>query len=60
MKKLEAEFMKIAKSPEVVARLKAIGVEAVGSSTDEFSRTLVADIARWGEVARSANIKIEQ
>jgi tripartite-type tricarboxylate transporter receptor subunit TctC len=60
VKKLEAEFMKVAKSPDVVARLKAIGVEAVGSSTEEFSRTLVSDIARWGEVARSANIRIEQ
>jgi tripartite-type tricarboxylate transporter receptor subunit TctC len=60
VRKLEAEFMKIAKSPEVVAKLKAIGVEAIGSSTDEFSRTLVSDIARWGAVARSANIKIEQ
>jgi tripartite-type tricarboxylate transporter receptor subunit TctC len=60
VRKLEAEFMKIAKSPDVTARLKAIGVEAIGSSTEEFSRTLVSDIARWGEVARSANIKIEQ
>ena len=60
VKKLEAEFMKIAKMRDVVARLKAIGVEAVGSSTEEFSHTLVSDIARWGGVARSANIKIEQ
>jgi tripartite-type tricarboxylate transporter receptor subunit TctC len=59
VKKLETEFMKIAKSPEVVAKLKAIGVEAIGSSTEEFSHTLVSDIARWGAVARSANIKIE-
>src|SRR6516162_818439 len=55
VRKLEAEFTKIARSPEVIARLKAIGVEAVGSSTEEFSRTLVSDITRWGEVARSAN-----
>jgi tripartite-type tricarboxylate transporter receptor subunit TctC len=60
VKKLEAEFIGIAKMPDVVARLRSIGVDAVGSSTEEFSRTLVSDIARWGEVARSANIKIEQ
>jgi tripartite-type tricarboxylate transporter receptor subunit TctC len=60
VKKLEAEFIKIARSPEVAAKLKAIGVEAVGSSSEEFSRILVSDIARWGEVARSANIRIEQ
>ena len=38
VKKLEAEFMKIAKQPDVAARLKQIGIEAVGTSTDEFTK----------------------
>jgi len=57
--KLEAEFMRISKMPDVVARLKALGIDVVGNSTEEFTRILSADIARWGEVARSANIRIE-
>jgi tripartite-type tricarboxylate transporter receptor subunit TctC len=60
VKKLEAEFVKIAKLPDVVARLKAIGVDAVGTSTDEFTKIIQSDIARWGEVVKSADIKIEQ
>jgi tripartite-type tricarboxylate transporter receptor subunit TctC len=60
VKKLEGEFMKIARMPDVAARLKAIGVDAVGTSTDEFTKILQSDIARWGEVAKSSNIKIEQ
>ena len=60
VKKLEAEFMKIAKLPDVASRLKAIGVDAVGTSTDEFSKILQSDITRWGDVVKSANIKIEQ
>jgi tripartite-type tricarboxylate transporter receptor subunit TctC len=60
VRKLEAEFMKIAKQPDVAARLKQIGIEAVGNSTDAFTKILAADIVRWGEVAKSANIKIEQ
>jgi len=60
VKKLEGEFMKIAKLPEVASRLKAIGVDAVGTSTEEFTKTLQDDITRWGDVAKSANIKIEQ
>jgi tripartite-type tricarboxylate transporter receptor subunit TctC len=59
-KKLEAEFMKIAKLPDVAARLRAIGVDAVGTSTDEFTKIVQSDITRWGQVAKSANIKIEQ
>jgi tripartite-type tricarboxylate transporter receptor subunit TctC len=59
VRKLEGEFMKIAKDPDVIARLKPLGVETVGSSTEEFSKILAADIARWGDVARTANIKVE-
>jgi tripartite-type tricarboxylate transporter receptor subunit TctC len=44
----------------VVARLKLIGVDPVGSSSEEFAKVLAADIARWGAVARAANIKMEQ
>jgi tripartite-type tricarboxylate transporter receptor subunit TctC len=60
VKKLEGEFMKIARLPDVAARLKTIGVDAVGTSSDEFTQIMQSDITRWGEVARSANIKIEQ
>jgi tripartite-type tricarboxylate transporter receptor subunit TctC len=60
VKKLEGELMRIARLPDVVARLKLIGVGPVGSSSEEFARVLAADIARWGAVARAANIKIEQ
>jgi tripartite-type tricarboxylate transporter receptor subunit TctC len=60
VRKLEAEFMKIAKQPDVIARLKPLGVETVGSSSKEFSQVLAADIARWGDVAKAANIKVEQ
>jgi tripartite-type tricarboxylate transporter receptor subunit TctC len=60
VKKLEGEFIKIAKMPEVAARLKAVGVDAVGTSTDEFTKILQNDITRWGEVVKTSNIKIEQ
>src|SRR5215475_11012152 len=50
-KKLEDEFMRISKMPDVVARLKALGIDVVGNSTDEFTRILAADITRWGDVA---------
>jgi len=52
--------MKIAKQPDVIARLKPLGVETVGSSRKEFSQILAADIARWGDVAKAANIRVEQ
>jgi tripartite-type tricarboxylate transporter receptor subunit TctC len=60
VKKLEGEFMKIARLPDVASRLKAIGVEAVGTSTQEFTDILKSEVTRWGDVVKSANIKIEQ
>ena len=60
VKKLEAEFMRIARLPDVIARLKPLGIDTVGNSSEEFSKILAADIARWGEVAKAANIRIEQ
>jgi tripartite-type tricarboxylate transporter receptor subunit TctC len=60
VKKLESEFMRIARLPDVIARLKPLGIESVGNSSDEFAKILVSDIARWTEVAKAGNIKMEQ
>jgi tripartite-type tricarboxylate transporter receptor subunit TctC len=60
VKKLEGELMRIARLPDVIARLKPLGIESIGNSSDEFARILVSDIARWTEVAKAGNIKMEQ
>ena len=60
VKKLEGELMGIARLPDVISRLKPLGIESVGNSSEEFSKILAADIARWGAVAKAANIKMEQ
>jgi len=60
VKKLEGELMRIARLPDVIAHLKPLGIESIGNSSEEFARILAADIARWGAVAKSANIRIEQ
>jgi tripartite-type tricarboxylate transporter receptor subunit TctC len=58
--KLEAEFVRIARLPDVIARLKPLGVRTVGNSSEEFTRILAADIMRWSEVAKAGNIRMEQ
>jgi tripartite-type tricarboxylate transporter receptor subunit TctC len=59
VKKLEGELMRIARLPDVIARLKPLGIESVGNSSEEFARILASDIARWTEVAKAGNIKME-
>ena len=60
VRKLEAEFVRIARLPDVVARLKLLNIDSVGNSSEEFSRIIAADLERWREVARAGNIKIAQ
>ena len=60
VKKLESELRRIVREPDVVAKLKPLGIQPVGNASEEFARTLISDIARWTEVARAGNIRIEQ
>jgi tripartite-type tricarboxylate transporter receptor subunit TctC len=58
--KLEAEFVRALKSPDVAARLKELGVEPSGNTSQEFARIIERDLARWTAVAKANDIKFEQ
>ena len=58
--KLEAEFIRIARLPDVVSRLKLLNIDSVGNSSEEFSRIIASDLERWKAVARAGNIKMAQ
>ena len=58
--RLEAEFIRIARLPEIVSRLKSLNIDSVGNSSEEFSRIIAADLERWKAVARAGNIKMAQ
>jgi tripartite-type tricarboxylate transporter receptor subunit TctC len=60
VKKLDDEIMRIVRLPDISARMRELVVEPEGNTSEEFSRIVAADIARWSAVAKAANIKIEQ
>jgi tripartite-type tricarboxylate transporter receptor subunit TctC len=60
VKKLETEFIRIARLPDVVSRLKFLNIESVGNSSEQFSKIIASDLERWAAVAHAGNIKIEQ
>ena len=60
VRKLEAEFIRIARLPDVVSRLKLLNIDSVGNSSEEFSRIIAGDLERWKAVARAGNIKMAQ
>jgi tripartite-type tricarboxylate transporter receptor subunit TctC len=57
--KLEEAYRTAVRRPEIVKRLADIGLIVVGTSSAEFTRAVADDTARYGEVIRVANIKLE-
>lgn len=57
--RLNTEINHALQHPEIRERFAAMAVEIVGGTPEAFGRYIHAEIKRWGEVARAANIKIE-
>ena len=58
--KLEAAAMEAIKSPDVSAKLSNLGVEPSGMPGAEFAQIIDRDLHQAIEVARTANVKIEE
>jgi tripartite-type tricarboxylate transporter receptor subunit TctC len=50
--RLNAEFVRALRTPEVSARLSADGAVPVGSSASEFAAYLRSELAKWGRVIK--------
>jgi tripartite-type tricarboxylate transporter receptor subunit TctC len=59
VERLHAAIVKALKTPGVAQRLAAEGAIVIGSTPEEFSRHLKAELARVGKVVRAAAIRIE-
>ena len=60
VKKLEAAARRIAASDDFKARLKDLSGTSIGSSADELTAQMHAEVKRWSAVVKTANIKFEQ
>ena len=59
VRKLNTELMAVLRAPEVQARLRAEGVEPVGSTPQEMAELLRAEFARWGPLVRESGARAE-
>ena len=57
--KLDAEFRKALAAPDVRERLAAQSADIVAAGPREFGAMIRRDAARWREVVKTANIKID-
>jgi tripartite-type tricarboxylate transporter receptor subunit TctC len=57
--RLNQEIVRYLKTPEAKERLLNIGVEAIGSSPEQFEAAVRADMTRLGKVIKDAGIRAE-
>ena len=57
--KLSRETARILKAPDANARLAELGAEPVGSTPEQFSALIKAEIAKWAKVIKGANVELQ-
>ena len=57
--KLNAELVRILRTPEIAQQFAAHGVEAAHSTAEEFVAVIRSDLQKWGKVIGEAGIKGE-
>lgn len=57
--RLNAEVNRALGDADLRERFAALGVETLGGSPEAFARYMNAELKRWGEVVKAANIRIE-
>jgi tripartite-type tricarboxylate transporter receptor subunit TctC len=57
--RLNAEIKKAAATPDVSAKLAALGFGAVASDPDQFGARILVEITKWAKVINEAKIKID-
>jgi tripartite-type tricarboxylate transporter receptor subunit TctC len=57
--KLQREIAAVLQTDKVKERYAVLGIDPVGNTPEQFTEQIKADLARWGEVVKAANIKVE-
>jgi tripartite-type tricarboxylate transporter receptor subunit TctC len=59
VEKLQRELQAALRTPFVRERYATLGIEPVGNTPREFFEQVRADLLRWAEVVKAANVKVE-
>lgn len=60
IQKLNAEFLRAGRHPEILKRLAASGQTQGGSTVEEFRAILASETERWRNLARDAKLNLKQ
>jgi tripartite-type tricarboxylate transporter receptor subunit TctC len=59
MVKVGSDVARVVKLPDVAERMKALGIEPIGASGDEWARLLKADAERYSKAVKISGAKVE-
>lgn len=59
LQKISTDIGQVVRSAEVVARMQQLGMEPVGSSSEQYTAQIRQDIDKWAAIVKSAGIKLE-
>jgi tripartite-type tricarboxylate transporter receptor subunit TctC len=57
--RLNTEFVKIMRAPEMKERLATMGTDPLTSTPEEFAAYIQREIAKWGDVIRKAGLRAD-
>ena len=57
--KLNGEFVRILRLPDVQERMAALGADIVASTPGEFAAYLQSEISKWTRVAKAAHVQLD-
>jgi len=58
-KRLNAEFVKVMREPDLKQRLASLGADPLTSSPEEFATYLRAEIDKWAKVVKASGMKVD-
>ena len=57
--KLADELAKVLATPDMKDRLRTLGMDAMPMGPDDFGGFVKSEVAKWGQVIKAANVKVE-
>jgi tripartite-type tricarboxylate transporter receptor subunit TctC len=57
--RLNTELVRIVRLPDVEKQLRQFSAEPVGSTVEQYDAFVKAELAKWGQVIQSLNLKVE-
>jgi tripartite-type tricarboxylate transporter receptor subunit TctC len=57
--RLQKEIVAALQAPDLLERFASVGAEPVGSTPDQFVERIRSDAAKWSEVIRAGNVRVQ-